>query len=266
MIGNKSQNQSIYLTEGDQIFRNTLFSETTQTKEMNMDIQVKKLVLGAFIGALALPALAVDREEGGYVGTTDEGHDTVAYNFLKHFNYEQYYYSYQHQWTWNNNNRVDAMDFALFAGHGNKWLIAGLDGNVNLETAGAWAARGYGNVDAEFVAFESCYVVPSPIKDSDWYSKWTTESDDVFDGLHQAVGFHTVSYQSTDQKVSNYYGARIASGHGVWESWFDAINAKGRNDEKGSAVMHPSADGDTYASYVADPAEGHSSLRVWYQY
>lgn len=212
------------------------------------------------------PTLAVDYEEGGYAGTKNEGHDAVVYNFLKHFNYQQYYYSYKHQWTWNNDNRVDAMDFAIFGGHGDKWLIAGLDGSVSLTSAGSSSDRGYGNLDAEFVAFESCYVIPSPIEVIDWYSNWTSESDDVFDGLHQAVGFHTVSWQSTDQKVTDYFGARVASNYAVWESWFDAINAKGTSDEHGSAVMHPTADGDRYGSFVADPGENHTNLRIWYQY
>ena len=226
----------------------------------------QKLAMCFFAATTATSLLAVDREEGGYAGTEDEGHDTVVYNFLKHFNYEQYYYSYKHQWTWNNNNRVDAMDFAIFAGHGNKWVFAGLDGVVDLRTAGSSPHRGYGSLDAEFVAFQSCYVVPSPIEESNWYSNWTSESDDVFDGLHQALGFHTVSYQSTDQKVTDYFGARIANGGAVWESWFDAINAEGLDSEHGSAVMHPSADGDTYGSFVSDPSESHTSLRVWYQY
>jgi len=222
----------------------------------------------AAVMAAGLPGLAAatDREEGGYAGTTNEGHDTVVYNFLKHFNYEQYYYSYQHQWTWNNDNRVDAMDFAIFAGHGNRWLIAGLDGSVDLSTAGSSSDRGYGSLDAEFIAFESCYVVPSPIEVSNWYSNWTSESDDVFDGVHQILGFHTVSWQSTDQKVTNYFGSRMANNYTVWQSWFDAINAKGRSDEHGSAVMHPSADGDRYGNFVSDPAESHTSLRIWYQY
>lgn len=226
----------------------------------------KALLASVLIAAVHNPIYAIDREEGGYAGTTNEGHDTVVYNFLKHFNYEQYYYSYKHQWRWNNNNRVDAMDFAIFAGHGNKWRIAGLDGSVNLTSAGASSDRGYGSVDAEFVAFESCYVIPSPIEEADWYSNWTTESDDVFDGLHQALGFHTVSWQSTDQKVTNYFGARIANGFAVWETWFDAINVKGLSSEHGSAVMHPNADGDTYAVFVSDPVENHTNLRIWYQY
>jgi hypothetical protein len=220
------------------------------------------LVLSAL---LATSVYAVDREEGGYAGTTDEGHDTVVYNFLKHFSYEQYYYSYQHQWSTNNNNRVDAMDFAFFGGHGNRWLIAGLDGNVDLSTAGSSSHKGYGDLDAEFVAFESCYVVTSPIEVSDWYTGWT-QAGGIFDGLHQAVGFHTVSYQSTDQNVSDYFGSKMASGYAVWQSWFDAIDAKGRSDEHGSAVMHPSTDGDTYASFVSDPSASSTSLRIWYQY
>lgn len=227
---------------------------------------INTLAVGTLATAFIVSAHAVDHEEGGYAGTTDEGHDTVVYNFLKHFNYQQYYYMYQHQWSWNNDNRVDAMDFAIFGGHGNKWSISGIDGSVSLTTAGSSSHQGYGSLDAEFVAFESCYVVPSPIEVSDWWSNWTSESDDVFDGLHQAVGFHTVSWQSTDQKVSDYFGSRMANGYTVWQSWFDAINVKGKNDELGSAVMHPSTDGDTYASFAADPSSTHTSLRLWYQY
>lgn len=226
----------------------------------------KVIATGALLAGIALASNVQALEEGGYAGTTDEGHDTVVYNFLKHFNYEQYYYSYKHQWTWNNNNRVDAMDFAIFGGHGNKWYIAGLDGGVDLTTAGAGSAKGYGSLDAEFVAFESCYVVPSPIEVTNWYSNWTNGTGDVFDGLHQALGFHTVSWQSTDQKVTNYFGSRIKNGYKVWQSWFTAINVKGKNNEHGSAVMHPSTENDTYYNFVADPAENHTSLKLWYQY
>lgn len=230
-------------------------------------MEVRTVVaLVATLALAALPAAAIDREEGGYAGTQGEGHDTVVYNFLKHFNYNQYYWGYQHQWSWNNNARVDAMDIALFAGHGSPWSISLLDGGVDLSTAGSGSNAGYGNLDAEFVAFESCKVVPSPIERSDWFSNWTSESDDVFDGLHQALGFRTDSYQSTDEDVTDYWGARVAANYGIWESWFDAINSEARSDEFGSAVMHPSADGDTYGSFAADPPASHGALRVWYQY
>jgi len=215
---------------------------------------------------LIVNANAIDREEGGYVGCEGQGHDVVVYNFLKHFSYEQYYWGNRHQWTYNNNNRVDAMDFAIFAGHGNMWLIALLDGYVDLATAGSSSHKGYGDIDCEFVAFESCKVVPSPLDATDWYSNWTSEPDDVFDGLHQALGFRTDSYQSTDQSVTDYFGSRIRDNYGVWESWFDAINARAASDEMGSAVMHPTCDGDTYGNFVSDPSETSTSLRVWYQY
>lgn len=209
---------------------------------------------------------AVDHEEGGYVGCKGQGHPTVVYNFLKHFHYEQYYWGYKHQWSYNNNNRVDAMDFAIFAGHGNRWHISLLDGGLSLTSAGNSSHKGYGDVDCEFVAFESCKVIPSPLDVVNWYSNWTSESDDIFDGLHQAVGFRTDSYQSTDQKITNLFGLLISWNFGVWESWFAAINVYGKSNEMGSAVMYPLCDGDTYGNYVSDPPENSNWLKIWYQY
>ena len=224
---------------------------------------VRTAALAVMVASIS--QLQAGDEEGGYVGTLSEGHDTVAYNFIKHWSYEQYYYSAEHQWTWNNDNRIDNMDIALFAGHGNTWLIQGQDGvSVDLSDAGDTSDDGYGDLDCEFVAFESCYVVPSPIEESDWYTPWTN-GNGVFDGLHQAVGFRTVSYQSTDQKVSNYFGNHVEHGDEIWATWFNAINAKALASEKGSAVMHPSCDGDTYYSFAPDPSPTSGSLRVWYQ-
>ena len=158
------------------------------------------------------------------------------------------------------------MDIAIFGGHGNKWLIAGEDGvSVDLSTSGSTGALGFGDDDLEFVAFESCKVVPSILEEANWYSNWTG-SDGIFDGLHQALGFRTNSYQSTDQAVSNKFGKRIAAGDEVWSCWFDAINSKALAIEYGSAVMPPSCDGDTYFSFAADPPSSHKSLRLWYQY
>jgi len=205
-------------------------------------------------------------EEGGYVGTDDEGHDTVCYEFLDHFSYDQYYYSADSQWTWNNDARVDDMDIAIFAGHGGAWGILGEDGDwVDLTSAGSSSDAGYGDDDCEFVAFESCKVVPSPLEYTNWYSNWTG-SDGVFDGLHQALGFRTNSYQSTDQDVSDYFGKRVAAGDDIWCAWFDAINRKALSSEYGSAVMYPSADGDSYFSFIADPSPTHTSLKIYYQH
>ena len=107
-------------------------------------------------GLLASASLeAADRKEGGYVGTYTEGHDEVVYNYLKHFSYEQYYYSRPFQFGSSNNARVDAMDMAIFGGHGNNWYISTTDGGVDLSNVGSGPNAGWGDVQAEFVAFES---------------------------------------------------------------------------------------------------------------
>jgi hypothetical protein len=211
-------------------------------------------------------AWSQERKEGGYAGTKDQGHDEVVYNFLKHFAYDQYYWARTFQFGDLNNQRVDAMDIAIFAGHGNQWLIATTDGNVDLTNVGSSLNWGWGDNNAEFIAFESCDVVPSPIEVADWWTNWVKEPGGAFDGLHQALGFRTVSYQSTDQDVADNFGGRIRNNHGMWESWFDAINDEGESDEMGSAVMYPPADGDTYYNFVTDPPYNHQNLRVWYQH
>jgi hypothetical protein len=228
---------------------------------------LRRLLPSTFLLLVAwMSAHAVDRREGGYAGTTDQGHDAVVYNFIKHFNYEQYYYAYMHQWTWNNDNRVDDMSFAVFGGHGNTWYIQTLDGGVDLANAGSGGGSGYGTKNAKFVAFESCDVVPSPLEVADWYTNWTHEPNDVMDGVHQILGFHTLSWQSTDQDITDYMGSRMHSGYAVWESWFDAINARGTGDEFGAAVMYPPKDGETYASIGSNPPSNMTWLRIWYQY
>jgi hypothetical protein len=221
--------------------------------------------LCAFLASASSLASAAGKE-GGYAGTTDQGHDEVVYNFLKHFSYDQYFYARTFQWGSSNNSRVDAMDIAIFAGHGNKWFISTTDGGVNLDTVGSGPNKGWGDVNAEFVVFESCDVVPSPIEESNWWTKWVQEPGGAFEGLHQALGFRTLSWQSTDEDITDEFGERVRNNHAMWESWFDAINDEGRSDEMGAAVMHPSADGDSYYNFVSDPPHNHQNLRVWYQY
>jgi Family of unknown function (DUF6345) len=228
---------------------------------------IGRMACGLAVALLAgAPVSAADRKEGGYVGTYTEGHDAVVYNFLKHFNYQQYYYSQPFQFASSNNARVDAMDIAIFAGHGNRWYISTTNGGVDLASVGSGANSGWGDVQAEFVAFESCYVVPSPIEVADWWTNWIDTPNGAFDGVHQVLSFHTVSWQSTDQDVTDFFGSRMHGNHAVWQSWFDAINSEGRSDEFGAAVMHPSTDGDRYATFAADPPKNHQSLRLWYQY
>jgi hypothetical protein len=224
------------------------------------------LLLLTLVALLPTSITAADRKEAGYAGTTDQGHDEVVYNFLKHFSYEQYYYARTFQFGDLNNQRVDAMDFAIFAGHGNQWFIAATDGGVDLSNVGSSLNWGWGDTSAKFVAFESCDVVPSPIEVSDWWTNWVREPGGPFDGVHQVLGFRTLSWQSTDQDITDDFGQLISSNQGVWESWFAAINDRGRSDEMGSAVMYPPADGESYLNFGPQAPITHQNLRVWYQY
>ncbi|MBI3365152.1 MAG: hypothetical protein HY033_09620 [Ignavibacteriae bacterium] len=224
-----------------------------------------RILLVVLLLAIPLTNQAVDRKEGGYAGTKDQGHDEVVYNFLKHFSYEEYRWAYDFQFTSYNNHRVDAMDITVFAGHGNEWLIATTSGNVDLSIAGNTSDKGWGDYNCEFIAFESCDVVPSPLEESDWWSNWVKDGA-TFDGLHQALGFRTISWQSTDQDVTDYFGSCIHAGYAVWQSWFDAINHECESDEMGACVMNPTCEMDTHASFAADPSASDQSLRIWYQY
>jgi hypothetical protein len=239
--------------------------------------RIMKLCFLTCISITLLCAPCYAWEEGGYVGD-DWDAIGVVWSFIKHFSYEMYVWSAPWNFTHNNNGNygVDKMDFVYFCNHGSPYHIktsngAGGPGSwVNLGTAGSSSHRGYGNLDLEFIVFHSCQTIPSPIETSNWWSQWISESDDIFDGLHQALGFRTNAYKSTSQNIANFFGSRMAGNNYVWQSWFDAINAHGDhsdNHDFGAALMHPNAEYDRYKySHCPDPPENHNNLKIWYQY
>lgn len=237
------------------------------TQRITWQAAIRVIVVGVILSVMAGNGMAADLKEGGYIGSKNEGNEEVVYNFLKHFNYEQYYYAYKRQFSYNNNKWVDAMDFAFFSGHGNKWLIATMDGTVDLKTAGYSSHQGWGNIRSKFVAFESCKVVPSPLETSSWWQPWVKpENKDLFDGVRQVLGFRSYSYMSTDQDIAYYLGARMQASASPWRAWFQAISRYGLSDEYGSAVMYPRAENDTYGRFSAKPPAASTWLKVWYQY
>jgi hypothetical protein len=243
--------------------------------------QVKALIVLVFLlfplvcsAQFFFPFYPVDREEGGYVGN-DYRAIPVVWNFIRHFNYNQYFWAHPRMFTYLNNNYVDNMDFAYYCGHGNRWRIWTYWGSVNLATAGYSSHRGYGNVDLEFIVYHSCLVIPSPLEVYNWWSPWITEPNDTFDGLHQSLGFRTVAYVASAPNISNYYGWRIRWNRSVLWSWFQAIWRRGiqswypwwwpwKPRECGSVVLHPSCQNDTYGNFAPDPPQNHRNLRIWY--
>ena len=220
--------------------------------------------LALLIGSVAIKA--ADRQEGGYVGSGGQIAEDCVWNFIKHFNYEQYYLSKDFQFTSYNNNRVDQMDFSFYCGHGNQWYITmSDDAGVDISTAGNTSAKGWGDNNCEFIAFESCDVIPSPLEITDWWSNWVKPGG-VFDGLHQAVGWRTIAYFAHCREICDDFGGRVHAGYAIWQSWFDAINAESDLDEMGSAVMNPACNMDSHAVFAADPSASDQSLQIWYQY
>lgn len=220
--------------------------------------------------ALVLSANSFAFEEGGYVGN-DQRAIPVVWNFISHFAWDQYFWAAPFMFTSWNNFFVDNMDFAYYCGHGAPWFIMTYFGNINLATAGNTNNLGYGDRDLEYIAFHSCEVVPSPIDTPNWWQSWVTEPTDIFDGLHQAIGFRTPAFVATAPIISNFYGWCISRNFNVAMSWFWAINMFGRRwngqlSEKGCIVMWPLAVWDCYnGPRCPDPPQNHRWLMCLYQ-
>ena len=223
--------------------------------------------LAICFGLLGIPIFAADWEEGGYAGESGSAERTVN-KFLDNFVANQNHAARLHQFTYNNDDRVDDMDLAYYCGHGSPFVIEMYYGSaVTLGTAGYSSAGGYGH-DLEFLVLHSCEVVPSPDDSSFWKEPWIQEPDDIFDGLHQVLGFRTPASMSTDGRIANEFGERMRVGREVWQSWFAAIDKHGRSSEFGCAVMYPSTRHDKYKNggVVEDPRPDHTRLYCYWQH
>ena len=204
---------------------------------------------------------------GGYVYNGESRFVDNVYNFIKHFSYQQYYWAADYEFTTANNWYVDAMDVAYYSGHGNNWYITTTAGppqqGLSIANNVPW-----GDYNLEFIIFESCSVVPS-VPEGDWWTNWTG-SGRAFQGLHQAIGFRTISYSGNG--IASNFGGRVAGGQAMWQAWFQAVN-----DERSwwmgsfypgmaSVVLYPGLDNDTLYVFGADPPAGSGWLRTYYQY
>lgn len=229
------------------------------------------LRIGLVLTILAAVALPVSADRvGGYVYNQGEQRfvDNV-YNFIKHFTYEQYYWTQAYEFTSYNNSFVDAMDIAYYSGHGNSWYIGMGPGSASPQYVYTQYAGPWGDNQMEFIVFQSCHVIPGPPDVSNWWSPWVG-SGRPFQGLHQAIGYRTNSYSGNG--ISNNYGSRVAACQGMWQAWFAAVNDERSwwmgSDYPGyaSVVLYPGLDNDTKCYYGVDPPANHTSLRIYYQY
>lgn len=250
----------------------------------------KKLVVGAcllsFSTLLAAPnTYAGDREIGGYVDQAESRFVRNVWNFVKNFQgwknigghryrEAQYYYAEPFMFDSSHQNYVDKMDFSYVAGHGSRYSI-----QTNQSTGQSVDLRNvpaYGDLansgDLEFMVIESCYTVASRPQVANWWSPY----DDMFQGLHQLVGFHTLS--NSDNGIPDNYAHKLKANGGVWQSWFAAVNEErfwlfNPTNSDGSpypglasAIMYTSTQNDRLGYYAADPEGGTSGMKTFWQY
>ena len=258
---------------------------------MNASLTARAATAVAALLTTILPSLtsAGDRQIGGYVDQAEDRFVRNVWNFIKNFQSPQnvgahswtvgqYFWAEPFEFVGSKASFVDSMDLAYFSGHGNSYVFATHDAVADVDLR---SPAGYGNLanngDLEFFVIEDCSTVASAPEAADWWSPWLRDSsgNHIFQGLHQVVGFRTLSI--SDNGIPDNYAHRLIGGQGVWQAWFTAVN-----DERAwwhsdvtdgvpypgfaSAVLYPGLDNDSIGNYGADPPFNHSALRTYWQY
>lgn len=190
---------------------------------------LRSLGLGSL---LLLTGQAEARLIGGFVDRAESRFVRNVWNFIKEFQtyqtvgsqswkYSLYYYMEPYMFTTANDSWTDSMDFIFCSGHGNTYYLqTNQSTGAGVDFASAMASGdGLGDSNAEYLVIESCLTVASLAETSDPWSEWVT---DTLKGLHQIVGFRTVSY--SDNGIPNRYARKLKAGGCVWQSWFDSVN------------------------------------------
>jgi hypothetical protein len=249
---------------------------------------MKKVFLLFITGLLYISfsgkTFAGDREIGGYVDRAEDRFVRNVWNFIKNFqgwqtigshryNEVQYYWGEPFEFNSNHQEFVDKMDLAYVAAHGSAYYIQtnqSTGDGVDLRSCPAYGDLARGG-DLEFMIIESCYTVASAPEAADWWTPVTS----IFQGLHQLVGFRTLS--NSDNGIPNRYANKLKANGGVWQAWFDAVNEERSYSNYvntdgapypgyASAIMYGSTESDRLGSYAADPAGGAAGMRTWWQY
>ena len=244
-----------------------------------------RLLLLAVAGlGIAHTAHALDQEIGGYVDQAEDRFVRNVWNFVKNFQgwqtiggnrYQkvQYYWAEPFEFNGSHLSYVDKMDLSYVAGHGSAYYIQtkkSTSTGVDLRNSPGYGDLAH-NGDLEFLIIESCNTVASAPEASDWWTPWTS----IFQGLHQLVGFRTLS--NSDNGIPNRYANKLKANGKVWQSWFDAVNeerayASFKNSDGSpypgyaAAIMYTSTENDRLGSYAADPAGGSAGMKTWWQY
>lgn len=234
--------------------------------------------------SLCSSARASDLEIGGYVDQAEDRFVRNVWNFVKNFQgfqtigsnryrMVQYYWAEPYEFNGSHQSYVDKMDLSYVAGHGAGYYIQtkkSTSTGVDLRNSPAYGDMAKGG-DLEFLIIESCNTVVSAPEVSNWWTPWTS----IFQGLHQLVGFRTLS--NSDNGIPNRYAQKLKANGGVWQSWFAAVNEERVYSNYvntdgapypgyASAIMYTSTENDKLGSYGSDPAGGSNGMKTWWQY
>ena len=242
-------------------------------------------VAGLLLCCVSFESYAGSREIGGYVDKAESRFVRNVWNFVKNFQswqyigshrYKevQYYYAQPYMFGSSHQNYVDKMDFAYVAGHGSAYYIQtnqSLSQGVDLRYVPPYGDLANSG-DLEFMVIESCNTVASAPENSSWWLAYAN----MFGGMHQLVGFHTLS--NSDNGIPNNYAHKLKANGGIWQSWFAAVNEErywifNPHNSDGSpypglasAIVYNTTQNDRLGSYAADPAGGTAGMVNWWQY
>ena len=255
---------------------------------LRLSFRLRSLIVGSIVCFLFMSTLtAGDREIGGYVDRAEDRFVRNVWNFIKNFQgfqnigdhrYQevQYFWGEPFEFDSDHQDFVDKMDVAYVAAHGSAYYIQtnqSTSTGVDLRNCPAYGDLA-NNGDLEFLMIESCNTVasaPEAPTSGDWWTPWTS----IFQGLHQVVGFRTLS--NSDNGIPNRYANKLKGNGGVWQSWFDAVNEERSYSSYvntdgapypgyASAVMYTTTEQDRLGGYAADPAGGAVNMKTWWQY
>lgn len=253
-----------------------------------MLLQVSVLACTLFMVAGLDQVLAAQREIGGYVAQAEPRFVRNVWNFIKYYQnwktvgghqwkYDQYYWMEPWVFTSSHTSFVDSQDLAYVACHGGPWVMACHDGIADVDLRNVPA---YGdlpsNGDMEFLVVESCStIIAFPDAGFDWNGWRNNGPGGPFGGLHQAMGFRTLSY--SDNWIPKWFALRTQCNEVVWQAWFWAVQMERAFPQRGpwqpepgvsypgwaSAIMTQKNKYDRLGNYGADPVASDLLYSVW---
>ncbi len=243
-------------------------------------------LLAAFIAAPS--AFPARREIGGYVAQAEPRFVRNVWNFVKYYgssknigihSWKRDQYYWMEPWVFEGSHHVyvDSQDLAYVACHGNHWVMACHDGTADVDLRNAPA---YGDLpnggDLEFLIVESCSTITAYPDSSFSWNGWRHNGPGgIFDGLHQAMGFHTLSY--SDNLIPEWFAVRTQANQIVWSAWFWAVQMERMFPQRGpwspepgvsypgwaSAIMAYKCRYDRLGNYTSDPQASDILYSVW---